>query len=279
MPRPLFPPVFAPLVNRPMVDDFTMRAARMRARSQPPGVPPMFPLPMRNHPLWSGNSELGGEVPFAADANNRQMVLKLEEWGEPQVWTCMLGLVYSPALLSTTSFFDLTAEVVAGVGGVTQQFEVDWGEGTQFSCPMNALNITARYTVIGGTTLQVPADLRLRASLGRKPLSNVSPPTRSITTEVIAPAAVSTAILIPKFARRLTPLASFGLSQPYLSTLGYLWQNNPAIPSTIGSFSGSEFAASFGANGIPVPTDARAIIVSNQGGANQRVRLMFHLAL
>lgn len=284
MPRPLLPPrlpaVFSPTVTHPLVDDFTLRAARMRARVQPPGVQQVFPIPMRNNPLWSGNSELGAQADFAPDSNNRQTILKLEEWGEPRVWSVMLGIAYSPALLSDTSFFDLTAEIQAGVGGVTQEFEVDWGEGTLFSCPFNALSVIAKYTVIGGTVLQVPSDLKLRASVGRNEHNNPSSPTRSITTPSIpAGTFTTTPLIIPKFARRLTPLSSFGLSAPYAATTSYLWQNNPTIPSTIGSFTGTEFAASFGANGIPIPTDARALIVNNAAGIATRVRLMFHLAL
>lgn len=279
MPRnPRFPNVFEADRSHPLIDDFALRAQRQRAAQQPAGIMPVYPVPLRNHAMWSGNNELGRQADFAPDSNNRQMIIKLNEWGEPQVWTVMLGIDYTPNLLSDTSFFDLTAEVQAGVGGTTQEFEVDWGEGTQFSCPFNALTVTAKYTVIGGTTLEVPSDLKLRATVGRKPLSNTSPPTRSLTTESVAPAGISAPIIIPKFARRLTPLASFGLTDPYAATTAYFWQNNPTIPSTIGSFTGTQFL-SFASQGIPVPTDARAIIVSNGGGVANRVRLMFHLAL
>lgn len=276
--RPLFPPVFAPDHSHPMVDDFSLRAQRMRARAQPPGVASVYNLPPRNSPIWSGSSEIGNDAPFAVDANNRQMILKMEEWGEPRVWTTMLGISYTPRLLSTTSFFDLTAEVQAGVGGTTQEFEVDWGEGTQFSCVANTLVITAKYTLIGGTTLQVPSDLRLRATVGRAAFANPSAPTRSLTTESIAAGAQSNFIIIPKFARRLTPLSSFGLSDPYALTTGYFWQNNPVSASTIGGFNGVEFL-NFAAEGIPVPTDARALIVNNNSAIANRVKLMFHLAL
>lgn len=285
MSRALFPPrlpgVFAPTVSHPLVDDFTMRAARLQARAMPPGVASVFPLPMRVHPMWSGNNELGHEAAFAPDSNNRQMVLKLGEWGEPQVWTVMLGMTYNPELLSAASFFDVVAEVQAGVGGTVQEFEVDWCEGTQFSCPFNGLNVTARYSIVSGSpTLDVPSDLKLRATVGRKPFASCMAPTRSILTPLIAAGTFTTEpIVIPKFARRMTPISSFGLSAPYAATTSYLWQNNPAIPSTIGSFTGAEFAASFGGNGIPIPSEARGIIVSNSAGIDTRVKLVFHLAL
>jgi hypothetical protein len=278
--RPLFPPIFAPTVSRPLVDDFALRAQRQRARQQPPGIGSVFELPTRNSPLWDGNNELGKEVGFAADANNRQMVLKLEPWGEPRVWTTLLGITYTPINLPGAGFYNIIAQVVAGVGGAVQEFEVDWLEGTSFSCTMNALTITAAYEQIGGTSLEVPPDLRLRATVGRQPLSTASPPTRSfITPSIPAGSFTSLAIPIPKFARRLTPVSSFGLSDPYASTIAYLWQSNPSAPSTIGGFSGSEFLNGFGANGIPIPIAARGLVVSNTGAIANRVGLAFHLAL
>ncbi len=282
--RPLFPPVFSPLVNRPMVDDFTLRAARMRSRVQPPGISSTLTLPTRNSPMWSGSQELGNDTPFAADANNRQMVLKLEEWGEPMVWTVMLGITYKPVNLPGLGFFNVVAEVVAGVGGAFQDFEVDWVEGTTFSFPMNALVVTARFEQIGGTTLEVPPDLRLRATVGRKPLANASSPTRSLVSSV-APAGSFSPLptIIPKFARRLTPVATFSgggaFSQPYVAGVSYSWQSNPSAPSSIGNFSGVDFLAGFGSNGIPIPPAARAITCINNAGLDQRVAYVFHLAL
>lgn len=276
---PIPPRVFAPTVSHPMADDFTLRALRHQAK-QAPGTMPVFPLPARQHPLWSGNNELGRETAFAPDANNRQLILKMQEWGEPMVWTVMLGLEYTPINLPGTGFWNVTAEVSAGVGGSTQDFEVDWLEGTTFSCPMNALTVTAKFTQIAGTTLEVPPDLRLRATVARKPLSNASPPTKSFITDVIPDTiGISDPIPIPKFARRLTPVESFGLSAPYAATTGYNWQSNPSAPSTIGGFSGDQFLAGFGSNGIPIPIAARALIVSNTAGIDTRIGLIFHLAL
>src|SRR5690348_14003177 len=39
---------------------------------------------------WTGNNQLGIELPFAPDSNNRQTILKLDEWGPPDVWTISL---------------------------------------------------------------------------------------------------------------------------------------------------------------------------------------------
>lgn len=282
--RPLFPPVFSALDNRPMLDDFAMRAARQRAKAQPPGIGSVFSLPPRNSPLWSGNNELGRETEFAPDSNNRQLILKLEEWGEPMVWTTMLGLIYTPVNLAGLGFYNVIAEVAAGAGGAVQEFEVDWVEGTTFSCPMNALTVTAKFEQIAGTTLEVPPDLRLRATVGRKPLSNAASPTRTLISDT-APAAsfspVST--LIPKFARRVTPIATFAgggvFSQPYIAGISYAWQSNPSAPSSIGSFTGVDFLAGFGSNGIPIPPAARAITLVNGSGLDQHVAYVFHLAL
>lgn len=285
MSKPLFPPVFAPAVSHPLVDDFALRAARMRARQQPPGIGSVYALPQRQSPIWGGNNEIGNQVDFAADANNRQMVLKMEEWGEPGVWTTMLGLTYTPINLPGLGFFNVVGEIVAGVGGAYQEFEVDWVEGTTFSCPLNALTVTAKYEQIGGTTLQVPPDLRLRATVGRKPLTNSAAPTRTIVSPVATSAlGFSPAVIIPKFARRMSPIATFsggGVSgsTPYIAGASYAWQSNPSAPSTIGVFSGADFLTGFGANGIPIPPAARAVVLLNSTGGDIRVAYCFHLAL
>lgn len=279
-----FPDVFEPDRSHPMIDDFTLRAQRQRAAQQPAGIAPVYPVPLRNHAMWSGNNELGRQADFAADSNNRQMIIKLNEWGEPQVWSVMLGIDYTPTNLPGLGFFNVIGEIVAGVGGASQEFEVDWVEGTIFSCPMNALVVSAKYEQIGGTTLEVPPDLRLRATVARTPLSNAASPTRTlISDEAPAGSFSPNATLIPKFARRVTPIATFSgggvFSTPYVASLSYAWQSNPSAPSSIGGFSGVDFLAGFGSNGIPIPPAARAITLVNGTGLDMRVAYVFHLAL
>lgn len=89
---------------------------------------------------WSGNNQLGFEVPFESNANNRQTVLKMDENGPPQVWTVALGIEGITAVQGGVS---VTAEIDFGAGGTTQRVDVDWLEGTVVSFPANAINVQA----------------------------------------------------------------------------------------------------------------------------------------
>jgi hypothetical protein len=195
--RPLFPPVFRPDVSHRMVDDFTLRAARQRERQQPAGVGQTYVVPIRNHPLWSGNNELGRETDFAADSNNRQTVIKLEEWGAPEVWSVMLGLRFSDDFISGTNGFAIRAHIETGVGGAVQQFDVDWLQGASFSAVMNAITVIAEYD----DATDVPPDLQLIATVARGKLSNTLP-TNSVIVDV--PGGTNVTVPIPKFSRAVT---------------------------------------------------------------------------
>lgn len=228
---------------------------------------------------WSGNNSLGIERAFAPDENNQQTILKLPEWDFPERWTVSLGIEYNPQLLDDLSFFNVIAQVEAGAGGAIQQFELDWAEGMTFSFPMNALNLVARYEDLFDRPLSVPSDLRLRATIGKGKAGGVIAPTRTLRTGPIANGSVSDFIKIPKFARRVTPIAGVGTSAPYVTTTGYFWQAQMNVPSTIGGFTGLEFLSFAPGDGIPIPPEARAIIVSNGSAFNNDIRLVFHLQL
>lgn len=213
------PPVFGPTVSHPLTDDFSLRANRARERQQPAGVPPVYPLHMRNHPQWSGNNELGYALPFEPDANNRQTILKMEEWGFPEVWTLCLGLDFDrsnwPDPPDTTADFDITALIQFGIGGVVQEVEIDWHNGTAISLPMNALAVIAQYNLPAGGgegpgPSNPPPSLFLRASLSRGTLFQCAP-TRSYFIEdfPVDVGGLSGAVVnIPPFAKTVTIVPS-----------------------------------------------------------------------
>ncbi len=208
--KPLFPPVFAPNVSHPMVDDFTARASRQRARAHP-SLPMMQPVPLRDHPMWQGNSELGQEVPFAPDDNNRQTVLKMETWGPPEIWTVSLGLAVPEEDL-TNNGWDTTALIQFGGGGNVQQVEIDWLNGASISLPANAITVNARYdfTISEGGD-GPPNSLRLQAMVARNNLSAALP------TRTIRARENETAFRIPPYAKNvsLIPFVSFPGITPY----------------------------------------------------------------
>lgn len=153
---------------------------------------------------WTGNNNLGIERAFSPDANNRQTVLKLPEWGFPEMWTLCLGMNdYSTA--GGLEGFSVTAEIEFGCGGVIQVVEIDWLQGMCISLPMNALNLVASYrTGSGEGATIIPDDLRLRASVVRG-RSHRAHPTRTVYFEE-----GESTIEIPKFSQSVMILPSVG---------------------------------------------------------------------
>lgn len=96
---------------------------------------------------WTGNNQLGYSLPFKPDANNEQTILKLDEWGFPEVWTVSLSLEGFDNLevFGEVNGFGVLALIHFGAGGATQTIEVDWKTGTQLSLTMNAINVIAKY--------------------------------------------------------------------------------------------------------------------------------------
>ena len=172
-----------------------------RARGQDSPNPSIIvePIAPRRGP-WSGNNQLGTTQPFSPDANNRQTILKLDEWGMPEVWTVMLGLDLDLDGLAPGSFLDVKAVVSVGTGGTTQEFEVDWKNGVTFSAPMNAINIMARYDNAANID---DSNLRLTATLGRGDFSGLPPTFTPPSSVTLLAGATSALIEIPAFASEL----------------------------------------------------------------------------
>lgn len=140
---------------------------------------------------WTGNNNLGVERPFGPDDNNLQTILRLPEWGFPQVWSVMLDMKYTDTDFTD---FDVIARVEAGSGGGIETFEVDWNTGTSFSVVMNAMNLVALYS----NTTDLPTDLRLTARIGRFPLYGQAP-TR--TFPVLQSTQGNFELFVPRYAK------------------------------------------------------------------------------
>lgn len=93
---------------------------------------------------WTGNNNLGTMRPIHIDSTRRQTVLKLPEWGPPEVWTISLYIQDTNPLV-TLGDVAIKARLEFGVGGSTQIMEVDWENGTEVSKTMNALNVIAEF--------------------------------------------------------------------------------------------------------------------------------------
>lgn len=274
--RPLFPPVFEEVTSRALVDDFTLRAARLQSR-QPVNIPSYYELPLRQHALWSGNNELGIETGYQPDGDGFQTILKLGEWGPPEVWTVTLGIAYDISLVpgGGDGQFGIDGLIRYGSGGVTQEVEVDWAEGVAISMPMNAVNVIARYSDTTGKN-NTPADLRLRVNLApgghQRGFATKS-------TKIFIESAASEVVAIPKFARRLSVQRGFGSTGgAWDANMNYAFRGSLSAGDT-GGFDGAEFLTSFAGKGVPIPPTARAVRVTNTTGSSESVLLIFHLGL
>lgn len=209
-------------------DQFERRAREIQR--MPAGSQPVIIVPSKSGP-WSGNNQLGNEQGFAPSANNRQTILKMDEWGFPQVWTVQLGMSFTD---STNAFFQVVAVVKAGVGGTTQTFEVDWAQGMSFSCVFNALNVEAFY----GETTSVPNDIRLSVQIGKRSLSSARP-TRTIRINLTG-LATTAQIRVPAFAKTFTPIR-FKNVDPFAATQTYEFAiNDIGTPNVVAQLSGPQ---------------------------------------
>lgn len=289
MPRdPRFPDIFQPDESHPMIDDFTLRAARQRARQQPTGIQPVHVIPLRNHPLWSGNNSLGIEVPIedisAVDIFERT-ILKLDEWGTPEVWTIALSTNVELNSSTDDQAFSLIGLIEIGCGGAVDQFQVDWRNGTTLRLPMNALNVKIRGVAGAGVDGAgvIPPGLAARVLLSQSNQSGLSPQvtdTTIATNGAVDPSALSARI--PKYAKSFRPLGLSNAAADAMFTAGNYWQfyaSQGVGGALVGSIN-AQNAASYMGTGIPVPREARFVSFNNNAApAALSFRLVFDLSL
>lgn len=171
-------------------------------------------IPSKRGP-WTGNNQLGIQRQFSPDANNRQTILKLDEWDFPRAWTLCLGLDYNAEAYGAdgglTGTFGILAEVEFGVGGVTQYVEIDWVQGTSIVLPMNALNVVASFSSVP-TEAGIPAlpdDLLLRANVVQGNISQAQP-TRTVLFDPN-----TATVRIPPFAKSVSLISGSLTDRPF----------------------------------------------------------------
>lgn len=246
-------------------DQFERRAAEIDRT--PNGTQPVVLVEQKYGP-WTANNQFGSEKPFAAVANNNESILKLPEWGFPQVWSVML----SSTTEDDDADYTVIASVEAGVGGITDTFEVDWQPGITFSVVANALNITARYEI----TTSLPSDLRLRAMVGREPL-NGNAPTR--TFRGTAAAGARTEFVIPKYAKSVVVLPGPTPNNDIYNALtDYEMTVSPGTGLTV-NVTGAQLLAFGNGNEIPIPGHSYYFGVDNNTGVDLDFVLVFKLGL
>lgn len=259
-----------------IIDD-RVEAEAIRGVQRDRGTP-MVQLAHPRKGVWSGQNQLGVELPFQLDANFEQTIFKMDEWGFPEVWT--LSLSVNVPTLSEGQAFDLVGEVSFGAGGIMQTFDVDWVDGTIFSLPMNSVNIRARWSDVARFFgIDPPENVRVSVIASRGSLRH----SRATKTQVFNnPALGAGAYLsnpfnnqfekIPQFAKSvvLTP-SDLGLASVLYNANTFLeFFTNSAPPPAAnictiripGNFLGP--TASFK---VPIPANSRYWTIRNGSGA------------
>lgn len=180
----------------------TMAQFLKRVRHTFEGVPLVAPIIPRTGG-WSGDNQLGREQPYAPDNRGTQTILKLDEWGPPEIWTVSLYVKHG---FKTFDGFKITAEINFGAGGSTQSLEVDWLNGAQISLPMNAVNVIAKFSDVDVSV--EGSGLSLGVQLSRGSRGGTAPPVKTIAEFVEGNNTVNGSFHgdlyeIPKFAKNI----------------------------------------------------------------------------
>lgn len=216
---------------------------------------------------WSGSNSWGREAFFERNGNNSQMVLKRDEYGEPTIWTVMLG-IDTPF----TNFGDganCTARVFMGSGGTMQVLEADWLQGTTISFVANSFNVEAFWegAAIGESieSSVIKATAARGGSLGsnaQKTLTRRLDGTVSENGVWNLPAgATIDDLLIPKFTRQIR-LVPAGVSPSVTIPIFYspdftvVLRNKP-LAAILNTITGDQLE-----QGLVVPMTAQARLLS-----------------
>lgn len=264
-----------------LMDDQFERRAREIGRKTPP-TQPVSVFPAFKGP-WSGNNQLGIEQPFAPNANNEQTILKLDEWGFPEVWTVMLGSNFNPLDVNNTSpsftgDFYVNCLAVIGSGGATQEVSMDWMNGTVFRAPMNALNIVARFQ----NSARAPSDLRLRVTISRGALPGFPP--QNTRPFFAAAGTTSDNVPVPLFAKSFRVVGGFGddfspaPGAVFAANNQFRFKSQVTNSLYLASLDAAD-ALQFMSNGIPLPRFTRWLAYRNNGGSDVGGQYIFDLAL
>ena len=232
----------------------------------PHGIPQVVPTIPREG-LWSGYNQLGYQAKYGPDQRNTQTILKLDEWGPPEVWTLSLFLDQK---LEAFNGFGVTARINFGAGGSTQVIETDWINGSQISLPMNAVNVEAIFSDIDVTT--EGAGLSLGVQLARGARGGTRGPVKTIAENITVGALASSSVFeIPAFAKAVYAISTGGTTNNLNDALVRLITLSGNFSADVtGTISG--VAASNGV-GLPVVGRAKFVRLSNGTGASVNATL------
>lgn len=224
-------------------------------------------VPQRQGP-WSGSNSLGISQPFQPAANNQQTILKLDEWDFPQVWSLMLSIDMPD---TDTGQFAVIAKIRNGVGGFTDEFEMDWTLGTSITLCANAINVIAAYEDVVGT---IPDGVRLNVLASKRPLDGTAP-TRTVRFSIAA--GDSAVVRIPKYAKNVRFIE--GVSTLFFTaTTTMLFTYGTAGGGTAAAWTGATLLTQH-FNNVPIVGSAKGLAILNGGGSTINFQAIFELGL
>lgn len=207
---------------------------------------------------WSGDNQLGIEVAFEPDRNNRQTILKLDEWGPPEEWTLSFFMRDDDNLYEKIS---IQAIIEFGAGGSTQTVNVDWASGVEITKTMNAVNIIAAYSSFDEDGID-GRGLRLGVQLARGTRGGCQPPRYTLDGNIplVANGGTSTTYQVPPFAASLSLEIIGGIADPEDIRITTFSGNQGAAQIT-GILTGAQAQAGIA---LPVTGRSRFVIVENR---------------
>lgn len=213
---------------------------------------------------WTGSGNVGTEVAFAPDANNRQTILSLPEFGPPVEWTVSLYLTPGNQAIRF-AFFDVVARIEFGAGGSTQIVEIDWLNGAQITVPANAINVIAEFRNVSGDTQGV----RLGVQVARGRRGGNHPPRLTLFSDTLVHG-TRVVFNVPAFATRIVAVpAGDTTDNTNFYTADFLLRTisgNTAGAFDVSSVNGTQILQAGG--GIPVVGAARIVSADNNALVN-----------
>ena len=223
---------------------------------------------------WSGDNQLGYEVPFELNAATPQSIIKLDEWGFPMVWTVSLAIRLDTELPAATSF-SATATVAYGAGGITQTFEVDLVDGVMFSLPMNAIDIKAISNQLAGEGFGTTNPLVHVSTILARGSVALARATRTFPNVPAPNSEPVDVFAIPRFSKSVSVTPVDVADDFYAdATFKIQFYTNSAPAGPLQTVLGTRLGPGVK---VPIPSGALYWSVDDVGGAGKNVNVIFNL--
>jgi hypothetical protein len=246
-------------------DDMAKKYPNITDDRRQPAVPRVATITPRTGG-WSGDNQLGYQAKYGPDRRNTQTILKMDEWGPPEIWTISL---FVDQKFESFDGFNISARINFGVGGSTQVIEMDWLNGAQISLPMNAVNVEALFESVDVTT--EGAGLSVGVQLARGTRGGTQPPIKTLAaTRTFAGGGSIDIFELPLFAKNAVLVPTGTLAGELTS---FFADTNFLIVGTGNSIGTVTTANAQGSRAVgmelrvPVVAGTRFVVVRNGGAA------------